>query len=225
VSDRDRFALRREHLLPENAQRAIELFKAAGLEVSSPEARAASLAETLEGVAPDRDVWVFGYGSLMWNPALHHAELVAGRVRGWHRRFCLWNTFGRGSPERPGLMLALERGGSCAGVGLRIAAADVRHELALLWNREMLSGSYLPRWVRLSTPQGDVDAVTFVANRAHARYAGRLPAERVAQLLAHARGPLGGSREYLEQTVAELERHGVRDGEMHALLRAVRSLS
>jgi len=77
----------------------------------------------------------------------------------------------------------------------------------------------------MSTPQGEVDAITFLANRSHARYAGRLPAERVAQLLAHARGPLGGSREYLEQTVAELERHGLRDGQMHAILRAVRSLA
>jgi glutathione-specific gamma-glutamylcyclotransferase len=218
------FTLSREHLLPENAQRAIELFKAAGLQVTTPEERAASLAATLERVTPDEDVWVFGYGSLMWNPAFHYAELVPARVSGWHRRFCLWNTFGRGSPEKPGLMLALERGGSCGGVGLRVAAADVRHELALLWNREMLSGSYVARWVRLATPGGDVPAVTFVANRSHARYAGRLPAEEVARLLAVARGPLGASLEYLEQTVAELERHGARDTEMHSLLRAARSL-
>jgi glutathione-specific gamma-glutamylcyclotransferase len=223
-ADNRSFSLRREHLLPENAERAIALFKAAGLEVTTPEQRAASLAETLDGVAATDDVWVFGYGSLMWNPALHHAELSPGRVRGWHRRFCLWNTFGRGSPEKPGLMLALERGGSCFGVGLRIAAAQVRDELTVLWNREMLSGSYLPKWVRLATRSGEVDAVTFVANQAHPRYAGRLPAEDIAQLLAHARGPLGGSREYLEQTVAELERHGAKDGEMHALLRVVRAI-
>ena len=98
-------------------------------------------------VAPDQDVWVFGYGSLMWNPAFHHVELRPARLHGWHRSFCLWNTFGRGSPEKPGLMLALQPGGACAGVALRIAADAVPSELGVLWNREMLTGAYLPRWV------------------------------------------------------------------------------
>ena len=217
--------LRRELLLPENSARAVELFRAAGITVSTPEARAASLEAMLERVAAGSDVWVFGYGSLMWNPAFHHVEQRTGRASGWHRSFCLWNTFGRGSPENPGLTLALEAGGSCLGSALRIAAAQVRDELTLLWNREMLMGSYLPRWVRLSTEEGPVDAVTFVANRANERYAGRLPVARVAELLARARGPLGASREYLERTVAELERHGARDGAMHELLRAVDSVS
>jgi cation transport protein ChaC len=210
--------------LPENSAAAVELFRAAGLSVTTPEARAASLAATLERVAAGEDVWVFGYGSLMWNPAFHFAEQVAARLAGWHRSFCLWNTFGRGSPENPGLMLALETGGSCLGVALRVAAEQVQSELTVLWNREMLSGSYLPRWVRLTGPAGPIQAVTFIANRAHERYAGRLPLARVAELLARARGPLGEGREYLEQTVAELERHGTRDGSMHTLLRAVRAL-
>jgi cation transport protein ChaC len=221
----DPIRLSREHLLPENAERAAELFRSIGLEVLSPEARAASLDATLERVARDEDVWVFGYGSLMWNPAFRHVERRPARLAGWHRRFCFWNTFGRGTPENPGLTLALERGGSCLGLALRIAAPEVRSELTVLWNREMLSGSYLPRWVRLTGPAGSITAVTFVANRAHDRYAGRLPVERVAERLARARGPLGEGREYLEQTVAELERHGARDGSMHELLRAVRELT
>ncbi len=216
--------LSREMLLSENAAAAVELFRKVGLTVTTPEERAASLDQTLEGVSPSEDVWVFGYGSLMWNPAFHFAEQAPARATGWHRSFCLWNTFGRGSPENPGLMLALEQGGSCLGVALRIAAEQVRSELAVLWNREMLSGSYLPRWVRLTGPAGPIQAVTFVANREHERYAGRLPRARVAELLARARGPLGGGSEYLEQTVAELERHGARGGAMHALLRAVRAL-
>jgi cation transport protein ChaC len=211
--------------LPENSGRAAELFRKAGIAVSTPEARAASLDATLTRVAPGSDVWVFGYGSLMWNPAFHHVEQRSARAPGWHRRFCLWNTFGRGSPENPGLTLALESGGSCLGLALRIAAAQVREELTVLWNREMLMGSYLPRWVRLATADGPVEAVTFVANRANERYAGRLPMARVAELLARSRGPLGEGREYLERTVAELERHGARDGEMHALLRAVDSVT
>jgi len=217
--------LRRELLLPENSARALEFFRAAGIEVSTPEARAASLEAMLARVEPGSDVWVFGYGSLMWNPAFHHVEQRTARAAGWHRRFCLWNTFGRGSAENPGLTLALESGGSCLGLGLRVAAAQVREELTLLWNREMLMGSYLPRWVRCATPEGPVDALTFVANRANERYAGRLPLARVAERLARARGPLGGAREYLERTVAELERHGARDGAMHALLRAVNEVT
>ena len=217
--------LRRELLLPENSARAVELFRNAGIVVSTPEARAASLDATLARVEAGRDVWVFGYGSLMWNPAFHHVEQRIARAAGWHRRFCLWNTFGRGSRENPGLTLALESGGSCIGLALRVAAAQVREELTLLWNREMLMGSYLPRWVRLATADGAVDAVTFVANRANERYAGRLPVARVARLLARSRGPLGEGREYLERTVAELERHGARDGDMHALLRAMNAVT
>ncbi|HKC51397.1 MAG TPA: gamma-glutamylcyclotransferase, partial [Myxococcota bacterium] len=163
----DSLRLLREHLLPENAARAAELFRAVGLVITSPEARAASLDATLERVAAGQDVWVFGYGSLMWNPAFHHVERLPARLAGWHRSFCLLNTFGRGSPESPGLTLALEPGGSCLGVALRIAASEVRGELTVLWNREMLSGSYLPRWVRLGGSAGPIAAVTFVANRAH----------------------------------------------------------
>jgi glutathione-specific gamma-glutamylcyclotransferase len=217
----DGIVLRRELLLSENAERAAEFFRAAGIQVSSLEERAASLAATLERVGAGDDVWVFGYGSLMWNPAFQHVELRTGRLRGWHRRFCVWNTFGRGSPEAPGLSLALESGGSCTGTAFRIAAGEVQAELTVLWNREMLMGSYLARWVRLHTDQGPIDAVTFVANRRNERYAGRLPLPRVAEVLARARGPLGAAHEYLERTVAELERQGARDGEMQALLRAV----
>src|SRR5262245_7843997 len=215
-------ALTREQLLLVNDARIAEMFRDHG--IMSAEDRAATLAATLADVAPTQDVWVFGYGSLMWNPAFHHVELRPARLHGWHRSFCLWNTFGRGSPEKPGLTLALEPGGACAGVVLRIAAEQVQSELGVLWNREMLTGAYRPRWVRLRTAAGPVDALTFVVHRGHPRYAGRLPRERIAQLLAHARGPLGESREYLEQTVAELARHGAKDGAMHALLRAVRKV-
>jgi cation transport protein ChaC len=216
-------ALRREHLLPELAARVAEAIRALGGDVLSVEQRADSLREALARVPAGGDVWVFGYGSLMWNPAFHHVEARAARAAGWHRSFCLWNTFGRGSPENPGLMLALERGGSCAGVALRIEASQVESELGVLWNREMITGAYAPRWLRLRSEVGELDAVTFVANRASARYAGRLPLAEAARMMARARGPLGASREYLESTVAELERMGARDGAMHALLRAVRA--
>ncbi len=217
-------ALRRELLLPEVSARLLEAFRALGHDVVPQEERAASLRATLERVPAGRDVWVFGYGSLMWNPAFHHVEIRPARAGGWHRSFCLRNTFGRGSPENPGLTLALERGGSCAGLALRIAAEQVESELGILWNREMITGAYTPRWLRLRTDAGEIEAVTFTANRASRRYAGRLPLDETARLMARAHGPLGSCRDYLERTVAELDRLGVRDGSMHALLRAVQRI-
>jgi len=119
-----------------------------------------------------QDVWLFGYGSLMWNPAIDYAEHRAGVVRGWHRRFCLWLHMGRGSPDNPGLMLALDRGGSCAGMLFRIPAAQARSELLLAWRRELFTGAYRSRWVTASTEHGPVRAATFVVNRAHPRLRG-----------------------------------------------------
>lgn len=216
--------LRREMLTDENAAAVAAIFRNSGYTPLSAEEREASLVATLERVAAGNDVWVFGYGSLMWNPAFHHVESRAARVRGWHRRFCLWNTFGRGTPDNPGLMLALERGGSCAGLALRVAADAVRSELRVLWNREMITGAYLPRWVRFDADAGPIEALTFVVNRAHPRYAGRLEVPEIARRMATASGPLGTSREYLESSVAELDRLGVRDGAMHAVLKELKRL-
>ena len=112
------------------------------------------------------DVWLFGYGSLMWNPAMHYAESRPGLVRGWHRSYCLWAHMGRGTPEAPGLMLALDRGGSSAGLLFRFPAATARARAAAALAAEMFTGAYLARWVRVDTDAGPVRAATFVANRA-----------------------------------------------------------
>src|SRR3984957_6389090 len=151
--------------------------------------------------APGEDVWLFGYGSLMWNPAIEFAERRAGVVRGWHRRFCLWLHIGRGSPDNPGLMLALDRGGSCVGMLFRIPASDARAELLLAWRRELFTSAYRSRWVTAMTTEGPVRAVTFVANRAHLRYAGRLDEASVAARLATATGSLGSCAAYLAHTL------------------------
>ena len=141
----------------------------------SPEEREASRQSFLAVIPRGTDAWVFGYGSLMWNPAIHVAETRSGIVHGYHRWFSLTMMMGRGTPECPGLMLVLDRGGSCRGLAHRVAADTVDSELRILWMREMLGGSYTPCWVTVRTGTGKVRAITFVANRFHPRYCGKLP--------------------------------------------------
>jgi cation transport protein ChaC len=171
----------------------------------------ASLADALALRPKDGDVWVFGYGSLIWNPAFDFVEQRVALVHGWHRRFCLWLRGGRATPETPGLMLALDRGGSCRGVAFRIEAAKVEEELLILWRREMLSGSYEARWLDAQAATGPIKVVTFVANRQNSRFTNLLSDDEVAERIAVARGPLGSCAEYLLNTVEHLDALGFRD--------------
>ncbi len=211
--------LAREHFTEERIMAlATELARGGHLAILDLAAREASRKETLARLKPGQDLWVFGYGSLMWNPALELAETRSALLTGYHRSFCIWTPIGRGSPEQPGLMLALEAGGRCRGLAMRIAADLIEPESQIVWRREMITGSYLPRWVRVRTDQGQIDAVTFVVDRKHRRYAGRLPLERQVAHIALAEGRLGRCRDYLNNLVWHLDRSGVRDGPMHRLL-------
>ena len=120
-----------------------------GMQLLSESQLQESIRVTLNSHKPNTDVWLFAYGSLIWNPAFNFIERRVGTVYGWHRRFCLRALVGRGTPEHPGLVLGLDSGGSCRGVVYRIPAADVESELLLLWRREMVIGSYIPRWVKV----------------------------------------------------------------------------
>jgi cation transport protein ChaC len=182
---------------------------------------AASLQAILATHPPHDDVWLFGYGSLMWNPAMHYAETRPGLVRGWHRSYCLWAHMGRGTPDSPGLMLALDRGGSSNGLLFRFPAATAHAELLLPWQREMFTGAYLARWVRVDTDAGPIRAATFVANPAHPRYAGHLPEATIAARLAVAAGSLGTCEEYLTHTLAVLHAHNRTDHRLERLARMV----
>lgn len=186
------------------------------------EERAESRARMLEGVGAHEDIWIFGYGSLIWNPAFHYAERRPGVIHGWHRSFCLWTPIGRGSPDNPGLVLALDRGGSCCGVAYRVAARDRDTELPLLWQREMVSDGYSPRWVTVRCGDDEARAITWVINRRGDRYAGKLPMETLARTLATAEGRLGSSRDYLENTVAHLDETCVGERPLHRIRDMVR---
>ena len=182
-----------------------------GLAVHSDGELEASLDETLAARPTDAPVWLFGYGSLMWNPAFSYAERRSGTLRGWRRRFCLWMRLGRGTPEQPGLMLALDRGGTTRGVAFRLAQGEERAELLLVWRREMFTAAYHARWVSLTTDEGPVHAIALVVNREHDQYAAGIDEDEVVKHIASAHGPLGSSAEYLFETLAHLEQLGLRD--------------
>lgn len=163
----------------------------------------------------DGDVWVFGYGSLIWNPMLVHTESRLATVHGYHRGFYLYSRINRGTWDNPGLVLGLDRGGRCTGMVFRVPSHVVEQEFRLLWRREMMTGAYHPRWLRVRMGDDanapEQRALAFVMNRAHAGYAGRLPDARVVACLRHACGLYGPAREYLQQTLLGLATHGVDD--------------
>ena len=186
---------------------------------SNPEIRVLSDAEratSLSGILdtrPDRGrgVWVFAYGSLIWNPMIQFSARAAAHAPDWHRAFCLSTPGGRGTPENPGLMLGLRPGGGCGGVAFRIDEDLVNAELDLLWRREMVADGYIPRWVVLHDDTGrDIGAgVAFTINPDGPFYAGALPEPVVARRLATARGRLGSAAEYLYRTRDGLREIGI----------------
>jgi len=218
--------LRREDFTAERARRiAEEVLKRGATPLMSEEARKASLSAIRAAVQPGTDVWVFGYGSLMWNPAINVKESRRAHVRGYHRTFCLTMSAGRGSIEQPGLMLGIDRGGSCAGIAHGVAAGEVESELAILWYREMLSGAYEPRWVNAEIDGlGRQRVLAFVVNRSHPRYERTLSEETTATRIARAEGFLGTNRDYLFRTVAHLAEKGLNDAPLARLAERVAQL-
>jgi cation transport protein ChaC len=211
-------SIKREDLNEAWVQRiTAEMASRGNFQPRSPEEREASLQLALGQLGPGEDAWLFGYGSLMWNPTVRYSECRDGLIYGFHRAYCFWTEGGRGSPECPGMMLALDRGGSCRGMAFRIPAAEAEAELRLIWMREMLSGVYQARWVNVHTKRGPVRAVTFVINREHPLYARDVPLPVQARHIARAAGWIGSCREYLDNTIAHLDALGVRDSSLHRL--------
>lgn len=200
--------------------------EAAGLLVPlSDEERRQSRKETVDARPDGAAIWVFAYGSLMWNPAFHYVESRTCRLYGYHRSFCLETPIGRGSRDCPGLVLGLDRGGSVQGIALRVDEAHVAEELDVIWSREMLAGSYKPTWVHLVGEDGErFYAIAFVMRRDSERYAGRLTLEEAARKIAKAEGRLGPCSDYLENTVDAMDEIGIVDGAMHKLRDRVRVL-
>jgi cation transport protein ChaC len=165
-----------------------------------------------------RDLWVFGYGSLMWRPGFPFAEVRPALLRGYHRALCIYSHRYRGTPERPGLVVGLDVGGSCIGRAYRVAAKDRREVLAYLDEREMFAGVYARHLLPVRIDGRRVTAVAYVTDRRHAQYTGRLAPERAAALVRQGIGKEGSSLDYLRNTVRHLDELGIKDGPLHRVL-------
>ncbi len=183
-----------------------------------------SLTSTLNAKPKGAGWWVFAYGSLLWNPLFPFSEARPGIVRGLHRKFCLYSHASRGTKDAPGLVLGLDRGGACTGVAYRLPAPVAIDELHLLWRREMVVGSYRPKWVAIKSGDRQLIALTFTVKHDHPQYAGKLPLDEQARVIANARGAFGSSFDYLERTRVALVTHGIVDPYLESIAARVAQL-
>jgi cation transport protein ChaC len=167
------------------------------------------------------DVWVFGYASLIWRPEFEAAEQRPAIVHGWHRALEMRSRVNRGTPECPGLVFALVRGGSCRGIAYRIAAAHALPELHRLWAREMPTGVYDAKWLGCSTPAGRVRALAFTLGLDSPAHTGPVGDAQMLEILRSAHGRYGSTLDYLADTARGLRAHGIRDREIERLMALV----
>jgi glutathione-specific gamma-glutamylcyclotransferase len=166
------------------------------------------------------DLWVFGYGSLMWRPGFHVLERVHARLIGMHRALCVFSFVHRGTPERPGLVLGLDRGGMCRGIAYRVAASAREKTIAYLRAREQVTSVYLETTRRIELEDEDrrqVAALCYVVDRGHVQYAGRLTVAEQLHYVRQGHGRSGANRDYVLETVQALEALGYRETELHRL--------
>ena len=174
------------------------------------------LEEALRAWGGQRDLWVFGYASLIWNPEFDYDQRIAARIHGWHRSLRMWSHIYRGTREQPGLVCALLSGGCCDGVAFRIPRRQAGEALERLWRREMPSGVYDPRWVRCPAAGGE--ALTFTLDRNSPNYAGDLTPAQLRTVFEHSRGLYGTTLDYVRQTHQGLLSEGIHDRKLEALL-------
>ncbi len=169
---------------------------------------------------PQADLWVFGYGSLMWRPGFEFIEQVPARLIGEHRALCVYSFDHRGTPEKPGLVLGLDRGGACRGVAFRVAPKLRGKTVEYLRGREQTTNVYreVLRSVWLGNePRQRVSALTYVVDRGHVQYAGRLSLAEQLRLVQQGHGRSGNNRDYVQSTVRSIEAQGFRDEQLHRL--------
>ena len=169
---------------------------------------------------PGKEFRVFAYGSLMWRPDFDFSHIVPAVLYGYHRAFCITSTHYRGTPEKPGLVLGLDRGGMCHGRMFRIAPDKAPDVAEYLHAREMVNSCYLPKWLKVRLPNDtETTALAYVADRRHPDYRGRLDDDRIVAAIARASGTTGSNLEYLRNTVAHLDDMGIKECRLHRILR------
>ena len=169
----------------------------------------------------DRDLWVFGYGSLMWRPGFAYEEARHARLAGYRRCFCIYSVYHRGTRERPGLVLGLDRGGACEGIAYRVAAANATATTHYLRAREQVNGVYREAHVPVELikgPHRQVTALTYIVERAHPNYAGRLPLSLEARLIHGAKGLSSANLDYFLSTLRHLQELEIRERDLERLL-------
>jgi cation transport protein ChaC len=168
----------------------------------------------------ENDLWVFGYGSLMWKPGFEFIEQAPARLIGEHRALCVYSFDHRGTPEKPGLVLGLDRGGACRGIAFRVAAKRREQTIAYLRGREQTTNVYREVnrsvWLENEARQR-VAALTYVVDRGHIQYAGRLSLADQLRFVQQGHGRSGNNRDYVLSTVMSIEKQGFRDGQLHRL--------
>ena len=179
----------------------------------------AMLHSTVAQWGGDDDLWVFGYGSLLWRPELDFVERRATQVFGWHRALRMWSRVNRGTPDCPGLVFGLLPGGSCRGMVFRLPREHGATGLATLWEREMVTAVYDPRWLPCRTEGGMVRALAFTLSRASPQHTGPLHDDEYRRIFSTASGRFGTTRDYAVETYEELRRLGIEDRALARLLR------
>ncbi len=178
----------------------------------------ALLDRTLAQWGGQRDLWVFGYASLIWRPEFDFAEQRRARVHGYHRALKMWSRVNRGTPDCPGLVFALLSGGSCQGMAYRVPRQQAEDALVQLWKREMPTGVYDPKWLSCQTPDGPVSALAFTLSRSSPNFTGDLQPERYQHILSRSCGHYGSTLDYARQTYECLKGAGIHDRELGRLL-------
>ena len=182
---------------------------------------ASMLERTLTEWGGHDDLWIFGYGSLIWRPDFDYAERRAAKVHGWHRALKMWSRINRGTPENPGLVFGLLPGGCCHGVVFRIPRDEGRKVMALLWAREMQLAVYDPKWLTCQTTHGAVSALTFTLSRRSPSHTGVLTPEEYRRIFTEASGIYGTTYDYAHRTLEELKRNNIRDRGLEKLLKLI----
>lgn len=171
-----------------------------------------------ESVGNMDDFWVFGYGSLMWNPGFFHDDAILGHIYGYHRSLCLYSIHHRGTTQNPGLILGLDRGGSCLGMGFHVPKEKAEETYHYLLEREQPTLTYHEKWLKLFLANGQcVKALAFVANRQHKQYAGLLTIEQMAEIIRNAHGVSGLNTDYVLNTVNLLRQKKIHDAPLERL--------